>query len=452
VSSARTSDSDRSTEMTLVIQDKDVPEISDLSSFSYVSDCMQVSCPFSAEIPDPRSYWSARLRRGDKVTLYLSNPAVNQGRRAKKMIGRMVDLEQGNRPGTGRVLRVTGADLGWHLVHDFGPLGFAVNKTTYERLLKAVLDPSWGFAGVRWGDGNSLNRQVKLGRQQKLLNLTANGKTPLQYIGIEPGEQLSSLLTDVARFDASLLTVSADGYLQAWNPDYSRTPAYQFEYHGEEETERRRNNITDVTVKSSADPLYSKFTCVGEILLQLKDVDPSDPHPGRKIGRAQVLLDQRGNVSILPADKKSRAAVSSGLAASVNSPILPFFTQNTYVDTEQFDREYCQANAEWKARRALFDAWSYRFESPYHQQGGVWFESDMMLSLIDTKNYDDTYNPPRKIVGNYWCQSVELHWDKDRGGGTAFVVKKPGLLKAPIVGRGGTNPYDATKKSTVVVK
>ena len=53
-------DSDRATEMVLEIDGTEIP---DIRTFSYVSDVLQLSCPFSAEIPDPLSRWSKLVRK-----------------------------------------------------------------------------------------------------------------------------------------------------------------------------------------------------------------------------------------------------------------------------------------------------------------------------------------------------------------------------------------------------
>jgi prophage tail gpP-like protein len=429
-------DSDRSTRMILSLPDRGISELRDITSFSYVSDCMALANPFSAEVRDPDSHWSSRIRRGDRIDVYLSNPDVNQGQYTRKLTGRIKDMEQDNRAGTGRVLRITGADLGHHLIKDFGPLGFALSRTTYEQLMKAVIHPSWGFAGVRWGDSNGLNRQIKLGRKQKLLQITATGHPPLQYIGIEPGETVSAVLLEVAKFDGKLLNVSADGYLQAWNPNYNREPAYMFHYYAADESARSRNNMQSVRVASTSDGIFSRYTCCGEVLIQLQsEINTKDPHPGRKIGRADLVLNSQNAVEVRAGQRQRK--LSAG-----DKEILPYFSQKNYVDTEQFDSKRAQVNAEWSAQQALFAAWSYEWESPYHQQNGVWFESDQMTSLCDYVNYDDTYDPPKRIVGNYWIYRVELHWDKDHGGGTKFKAGKPGLLSAPAVGLGGLTKYD----------
>ena len=415
MSGSSTTDSDRSTQMSLRIGGE---EIQGIRTFSYVQDVMQLANPFSAEIPDPDSKWSKVVTRGAKAEVYLSNPDVNNGRQNLKLTGRVREVEQGTRAGTGRVLRVTGADLGYHLTRDSGPLGFALSRTTYKKLLQALIDDSWGFRGVRFGDANSLNRQILLGRKQKLLQYTAPNEVPLQYIGIEPGETASAILTDVARFSAKLLTVSADGYLQAWNPDYNRTPAYEFEYHGIDEKDRSLNNIEEVSISSSADTLATDITCVGEILLQLSLPHPDDPHPGRKIGSAH------------------------------NPALLPYISRETYTDTEQFSAKYCQANAEWKMKMNIFNSWAYKCSSPYHHQRGTWFAADMIVSLLDTVNHDDSSGVVRGISGRYWIPRVELHWDKDKGGGTSFMIRHKDLLSAPVVGKGG---IDIKSASTLVI-
>ena len=127
------------TSVNLSLPDKNITSINDITSFSYVSDCTALGNPFSVEIRDPTSFWSARIRRGDKVVLEMANANVNSGRPTRKLIGRIRSIDQQNRNNTGRVLRVTGCDLGYHLLKDYGPLGLAVNNTTFEHLLKSVL-------------------------------------------------------------------------------------------------------------------------------------------------------------------------------------------------------------------------------------------------------------------------------------------------------------------------
>lgn len=421
------------TSVNLSLPDKNITSINDITSFSYVSDCTALGNPFSVEIRDPTSFWSARIRRGDKVVLEMANANVNSGRPTRKLIGRIRSIDQQNRNNTGRVLRVTGCDLGYHLLKDYGPLGLAVNNTTFEHLLKSVLHPSWGFSGVRWGDANNTNRAIKLGRKQKQLQVNATGKVPLQYIGIEPGETLSSLLQDVAKFDGKLLNVSADGYLQAWNPNYKREPAYRFVNYADDR--RSANNMKEITISSSDDGVYSRYTCCGEVLILLNQTrDPNDPHPGRKTGKSEIVLNGGNELRIQRAQKRAFSQAERN--------ILPFFTQKNYADTEQMDAKHAQMHAEWTAANGLFKSWSYNWESPFHEQNGVWFESDQIVSITDQVNHDDTFDPPKPVSGNYWVYRVELHWDKDSGGGTKFKAGKTGLLTAPLVGVGGLTKYD----------
>lgn len=374
-------------------------EIPDIKTFSYTEDVRQIGNPFSCEIPDPYSRNSKDVVKGAKVQVYLSNPEVNGGKETLKLTGRIRNVKQVTRRGEGRVLRVTGSDLGIHLVKSCGPLYFNLQRTTYKGLLAAVLDPSWGFRGTRLE--NDTNRRIILGRAQQLLGITNNGLVPLQYIGIEPGESIADVLTQVARFAGIMVNVSADGCLQGWNPNYQRAPLYQFHLHAADEPESVKNNVDAVEVDSSADELYTHVTCVGELLFNdFKTGD--DPHAGKKRGHYK------------------------------DTSLLPYRQSLTFVDPEQEDSKASQRCAEWRSKQQQYDAWTYGVSVPYHHQGGIWYATDTIAAVDDSTNYDDADpSDPVPIKGNYYVAALTMHWDEQKGGGTQLSIKRAGLLKAP---------------------
>jgi hypothetical protein len=102
------------------------------------------------------------LKKGDPVSIYASDPAVSGGARAQIMKGLVVDLDYVSDDQGRTVVTVSGADLGWHLVNNCGPIFQSTMNLTFQQLLDIILEPKWGFSGVR--ADNDLNRRLNQGR------------------------------------------------------------------------------------------------------------------------------------------------------------------------------------------------------------------------------------------------------------------------------------------------
>src|SRR5262249_24973294 len=144
-----------------------------ITTFSYTSNVLQMGDPFSVTVPDPRGQFVDKLLPGHSVRFYLSNPSVAGGARTPKATGIITQRELVS-DARGTIIRVTGADLGWHLLHNDAPLWFNLRGVTFERLANAcifphkvfkdrrgnpVADPKWGFQGIR--TDNAANRKLK---------------------------------------------------------------------------------------------------------------------------------------------------------------------------------------------------------------------------------------------------------------------------------------------------
>lgn len=386
---------DRTTQLTLEINGE---EISNLSSFTYTSDVRQLGDPFSVEIPDPRRKWGTVVTKGELVKLYAKNPDVNNGTKTLKLTGRIRNVKQKSTNGQGRVLLVSGADLGWHLTKSSGPLWYNLQQSNYLDLLLTLIDESWGFQGVR--TENDTSRRLKLGRAQAALVIQNNAVKPIQYIGIGPGETVAQVLTSAMRYDGLLTNVSADGYLQAWNPNYRQAPLYKIEYH-DREYERSLaayNVVQEVEVESDADPLFTHVHCMRSVLWQdPTKTSPNDPHPGQYSD------------------------------SYVDTSLLPFYAPQTFQDGDQRNSEQGRRRAKWKSMQNQYEAWTYRCKVRGHHQRGVWWESDTMCTIDDTVNVDDKTG--KTIQGNFYVASVQYSRTA-AGDVTDLVLKRPGLLSA----------------------
>ena len=398
---------------TLVVNGQEVPNI---TSFSYTDDIRQLGNPFAVRIPDPKGTYAPVVTKGQPVQLYLSNPAVNNGAQTPKIRGRIRQVKQSSENGTGRVLDVVGSDLGYHLTKSCGNLWFNLQTCTYQKLLNqcietgqrvtspapgvAVTTDTWGFQGVRFD--NNINRRLKLGRAQALLSLPQNQNVlvPLQYIGIEPGETLADVLINACRRNGLLVNVSCDGYIQCWNPDYTQAPLYTLRYAplGQASGPAQFTDIDRVEVQSDADPIFDDVTCVWEVLQQDITAPGNQAHPG------QYRANYRDDT------------------------VLPFRAPLTFADGDPLSSSQAKRRATWRSKQGQYEGWTYSCRVGGHQQGGIYWETDTVVSLDDTVNYDDVSGGP--IRGNFYVAAMTQTQDNQKGDVTYLTIKRPNLLAA----------------------
>ena len=208
------------------------------------------------------------------------------------------------------------------------------------------------------------------------------------------------MLTSAMRYVGLLTNVSADGYLQAWNPNYRQAPLYKIEYH-DREYERSLaayNVVQDVEVEGDADPLFTHVDCLWSVLWQdPTKVSPNDPHPGQYHNQA------------------------------VDTSLLPFYAPQTFQDGDQLSSTAGKRRSNWKLKQNQYEAWTYRCKVRGHHQRGVWWESDTMATIDDTMNIDDANG--KTIQGNFYLASVQCSRTAS-GDVTDLVIKRPFLLSA----------------------
>lgn len=362
-----------------------------IKSFSYSSDVQTLGDPFSLSIPDPRGKWRGIVIPGATVLLSLSSPLVDGGAKTPKMKGVIVDTDVSVSTG-GTVISVTGADLGWHLQDNSGPLHYQLRGQTFDKLLSTVLDPSWGFGKTQ--PGNDTSRRLKQGRQGEVIAATPEVLTPIILIQIEPGEKIADVLILYARREGLLVNMSPLGNLQFFSPNYSQPAKYKIEFHQSDDAESVRNNVLDLGArrKRTIKGVFTEVTCVGDI------VNPD-------------VVDQLERVNAN--SYKFRGDYSSPNAA-------PFRRRDTFSDGEQLTKVQATMRAFWKAKFGLFNADVVTYPVRGHAQGGVFWESDTMVSVNDTV---------LGINGPMYCSAVRC--DRDEGGDVTWVtLHRPDLLSA----------------------
>lgn len=377
--------------------------IEQCTSFCYQNDMLSIGDPFAVTVANPRG--SLRLRAGQKITLRLSNSAVNNGRAALKHTGRIIGVEYIS-DGAGTRVQLNCADLGWHLAQSAPPIEANIQRGTFGDLFgEPFINRSWGFPGDFSGPQGSwkaklrtdsaASRSLRIGitdvfsKSQAAATNLAGIFQRVYVVQTEPGDTVADILTEYSRRFNLLLGVGADGRIQLWQPDYTQKPWYRIEYHDDEN--RERNNILGIRIRETIESIYTEVTCVGEIVgMEYAKVAADDPTPGRT----------RGFYRPDPAP-------------------LPFVHRRTFCDGEMFSDELALKQAEWHYKRGLFDAFSIEVRVPGHHQDGVWWEADTMCSVDDSIH---------GVTGCFYVQSVR--YERTREGDVTDVVLRLPILTA----------------------
>jgi len=315
--------------------------------FTYSSDVLAVGdeCVFELTA-DQQGETLAKLRMGSTLRLYMINPAVNGGARTLKHYGiitdRSVSLKQ-------EVIRVTSADLGWLLKNCAAPLFRSLRSATFGDLvdpksLHTFIDKTHPFKGVRIDDSNLLQRSLKLG---KVVAVAAQNNLiePVYAIQIEAGDSAFDVMSKYAQRFNRLIGVTVDGYIQVWNPDYNRPPAYHLHI------DRDNTAVIDCEQHDTIATLYTDVVCVGEVATPDPLKDPQSVNAGKRRG----AIYHRG--------------------------ALPFHRLHTFGDGEMWNAAMAQKMAEWKYKRGVYDSHYLAVTVADHYQAGVWFESDQMIRV-----------------------------------------------------------------------
>lgn len=387
--------------------------------FAWSSDILQLADQWSVVLPCPegkavttagKRVPVSEIKEGALVRFRTSDPEVEDGAKLLKITGRLVDIADSNDERTGYQLRLSGYDLGWHLTTGHGPVFKNYRGVKWATLLnQLVLDSAlgWGFQGVR--SGNLENLRTRIGARAAIeaarFRGTKEGGTPQPgaiqpKFQVEVGQSIGPLFIELAKFQRYLVNVSADGWLQFFQPTTSTTPFYYFHHEtsGEERQGFAINNVRNSMHRRSASGLYTRTECWTSIVTPPANADTDDPNFGRYNG------------------------------AYVDTSILPFTRRNTFSDPNQLGKERATKRAKWAHDRGVFDSWEYRFRAKGHSQDGMPYEPDTIASLRDTV---------RGIEGIFYVQSVrpsrilaQPGISSDAGTYTDILLRKPNLLGA----------------------
>lgn len=390
-------------------------------SWSLTASLTNLYDPFALEFDNAggrhRELLQLNLHRWQPIVIKHCDPQVQGGMALPALQGVVTHIEQdtGDGPST---IRVSGYDLG-KLLDSCGPAWKRVKGHTLKQLYDLLVDSSWlapegpSLTGdVGWGIKGVTdlhrNRVLKLGQRVTSREIVAQAYGQKTYsfmppVQIEPGEVVFDTLSRYARIATRdqtkklqaglLMNVSADGYVQFFNPDdYVNDPAvYQFDYH----LDSRNCRIRNAKLVLDGEGLYSDYLCYGSVIRMVWKKDTRDPNAG-----------------------KFYAPVSMPGYLGVNRRL-------TFMDGEQYDRERAERRADWKRKQALYQEWALIYTIAGHSwptPNGAW------QPLVEGLNCE--VNDSRNLVyGSYLIDTVTRQ-QSDAGTTAQIIIRQKGLLGA----------------------
>lgn len=368
-------------------------EFRDLVEYSIDSNALSLMDCFSAKVANAFGARTGEINEGDPVSVFASDPRVRGGAKVQILTGLVTDLDEDSDDKSGTTWNISGADLGWHIVNNCGPLFLTLNGLTFGKTIDKVLHPSWGFKTPAKLD-NLNNRRLSQGRAGVLAG-RAPVDTFIPPICFEAGDMIADKLITYARRARHLIGVTVDGYFTIYQPDYTTESVGTLHYHKPSESTRKLNNVKKARVRKSIEGLYTDVTCVGTVVVPSVLPDRYNPHAGNFKGIYQ-------NTKVLPFRR-----------------FLSFSDGDVGVDGPGLKQ--ATARAEWKAKRGIFDSWTAEYTYKGHVINGTYFAPDTMVGVDDTIH---------NVSGVYYLVSRRFVRSIQNGTTTMLALKKPNLLTA----------------------
>lgn len=419
-------------------------------SWTLTSSLTNLYDPFALEFDNAngrhKELLDLSLHRWQPITIKHCDPQVEGGLPIPALMGVITRIEHDAGIGPSAI-RVTGYDLG-KLLDSCGPAWKRIKGHTWKQLFDLLVDPSWRAGEGPSATGDNLwgiqgvtdlhrNRVLKLGQRVSSREIVAQAYGQKAYsfmppVQIEPGEVVYDTLSRYARtatrgasstkvvpsgkfsINAAgkrvpllktvevpgklspglLMNVSADGWVQLFNPDdYANEPAqYTFNYTLDE----RNGRIKDSKLILDGEGLYSDFMCYGSVIRLVYKKDSRDPNMG-----------------------KFYAPVSMPGYLGVNRRL-------TFMDGEQYDRERAERRVDWKRKQALYQEWALSYTIVGHSwpgPGGKWIPlvEGLICEVFDTRN---------RVSGQYLIDTVTRQQSESAGTTTQILIRQKGLLGA----------------------
>lgn len=363
------------------------------------------------------------LDRFTPIQIYHADPLVNNGQPRRFLQGVITGLRCLTGDGASNLL-FSGFDLGKLFDSNVKPW-IRIEGKTWQQLANTIVDPSWLSVGRSDGWGlqtdargqillSSINRNpflragepVPLGRIQAERVAGTNYLAYVPPIQTEVGETVYDTLSRYARLvgvaqgkSGCFVSVSADGYLQIFNPDEllsSTAPRFRLQYHLDERNQR----VQSADFSLDGDGIYSSYTCYWTPVRPPGEV-PKDPNqPNFGIFKARY-------------------------DAGDNGPKVKRY--NTFGEREAYTSRMAQARVQWREKQARYGEFAVRYTIEGHSMptvDGKWLPvtEGVLFDVDDSRN---------NIQGTFMSESVTLRQsDAPSGTKADIVLRQVGLLGA----------------------
>jgi prophage tail gpP-like protein len=385
------------------------------STLTNLSDGWTLDLPITAEvnadIPD------LNVHRFMPIKLAHADPRVDGGKPVPFVMGVCTRVEHHCSDGAS-VLRLSGYDLG-KLLDSCAKPWQRLRGLTLGAIIDKLLDPSWLARnrtddwGIRGVTGLNRDRVLKLGQRVSFGRQAVQADVGKVYgqlmppLQTEVGETVGDLINRYARLtgltssQGSFANVSADGFVQVFNPDsYKDDPAlYVFEDHLDE----RNFRIKKSSLILDGEDLYSEYDCYGSVIAppQQYNLDRiTNPNAGRFFGQStQDVLGPDGN---------------------------RIYRRHTFSDAEQYQQGFARVRADWRRRQSLYKEVLIRLTVQGHSMPGP----DGRWRPLVEGNIAELNSTRLRIQGRFMIEHVTKHQNATIGTESDVVLRKLGLLGA----------------------
>ena len=385
------------------------------STLTNLSDGWTLDLPITADVNADLP--GLNIHRFIPIKLAHADPRVDGGKPVPLVMGVCTRLEHHCSDGAS-VLRLSGYDLG-KLLDSCAKPWQRLRGLTLGAIIDKLLDPSWLARnrtddwGIRGVTGLNRDRVLKLGQRVSFGRQAVQADVGKVYgqlmppLQTEVGETVGDLVNRYARLtgltssQGSFVNVSADGFVQVFNPDdYRDDPAlYVFVDH----LDSRNFRIKKSSLILDGEDLYSEYDCYGSVIAppqQYAQDRVTNPNAGRFFGQSeQDVLGPDGN---------------------------RIYRRHTFSDAEQYQQGFARVRADWRRRQSLYKEVLIRLTVQGHSMPGP----DGKWRPLVEGNIAELNSTRLRIQGRFMLEQVTKHQNASIGTESDVVLRKLGLLGA----------------------
>lgn len=388
------------------------------SSLTNIYDGWSLDLPIGPEGLSTEAILELNLQRWIPIKLAHADPEVGNSKPIPILQGLCTRVTHACSD-SASVLRLSGYDLGKLL--DSAPSRTWMRLRGYQMigLIDKLLEPTWLARnrkddwGIRGVTGLNRDRTRKLGRAsfgaaEPRQDVGRNAFAFMPPIQVEVGETIYDILSKCARLAGAtvpstgkFVNVSADGYVQIFNPDdYANDPPL---YVLEDHLDQRNQIIKSSEMVLDGEDLYTDYRCFSSLIRPPGSVPLDNYTPNAGKIQSQVKISALG-----PTDQ-------------------PIERRLTWADEQQYTRALCAARAQWRAKQSGYRELALR----YVLQGHSMFTVDGGRLPIVEGNIVAVNSSRHRIRENMMIESVvKRQSDAPIGTESEIVLRRIGLLSA----------------------